>query len=131
MSALLSGSPRFGRVLDQERGEIVCERCLLAETPPARLKGLLGRRELSREEGLLLRPAGAIHTWFMRFPIDAVFLDRDLVVIGVVPRLRPWRVAARRGARGVLELAAGECERRGIAPGQRLTLGEAQAAVRH
>jgi len=61
--------------LANDDGTVVCERCLLAETPLARLRGLLGRSGLSSGEGLLLRPAGSIHTAFMRFTIDAVFLD--------------------------------------------------------
>ncbi len=112
-------------VVERERGQVVCERCLVAANPWTRLKGLLGRRELSSEEGLLLRPAAAIHTWFMRFPIDAVFLDRNLTVLEVVPRLGRWRTAGRRGARAVLELRAGECERRGIGPGDRLVVLDA------
>lgn len=91
----------------------------MADTPLTRLRGLLGR-PLDEGQGLLLRPAAAIHTWFMRRPIDAVFLDRRLMVVGVVPNLRPWRFAARRGARAVLELAAGESARRAIGPGSRL-----------
>ena len=53
----------------------------------------------------------------MRFPIDVVFLDRGQVVIGIEAALPPWRTAGRRGAESVVELAAGECERRGIAVG--------------
>ena len=106
--------------LTREGGEAVCERCVVADTVPARLKGLLGRRGLPQGEGLLLRPSAAIHTWFMRFPIDAVFVDRDLVVVGIRPELRPWRAAGRRGARAVLELAAGEAGRRGLRVGDRL-----------
>src|SRR5881227_1871911 len=106
--------------LERTDGRAVCERCLVAETPFARLRGLLGRRELGQGEGLLLRPASAIHMWFMRFPIDAVFLDRELTVVGIAPGLRPWRAAARRGSKSVLELPAGECERRGLRPGDRL-----------
>lgn len=106
--------------LEHADGRVACERCLVAETPLTRLRGLLGRRPLGEGQGLLLRPAGAIHTWFMRGPIDAVFLDRSLVVVGVATNLRPWRVAARRGSRAVLELAAGESRRRAIEPGSRL-----------
>lgn len=75
-------------------------------------------------EGLLIRPAGAVHTCFMRFAIDVVFLDRQLRVLGVSPGLRPWRLSARRGARVVLELAAGESERRGLRAGDRLRFAE-------
>lgn len=112
-------------VVDRRRGAVVCERCLVADSPLARLKGLLGRKSLPAGEGILLRPTAAVHTSFMRFPIDVVFLDRGLEVVGTVDNLRPWRLAARRGAHAVLELAAGERVRRSISPGDRLSLDEA------
>jgi uncharacterized membrane protein (UPF0127 family) len=122
-----------GLSLERQGGGLVCERCLLAETPLTRLKGLLGRRELQRGEGLLLRPASSIHTFFMRFPIDAVWVDRDLNVLQISPEVAPWRTAACRGAKGVIELASGEAERRGIQPGDRLALRRPPeaAAVAH
>jgi uncharacterized membrane protein (UPF0127 family) len=104
----------------REDGEIVCERCRVAASPSSRLRGLLGRSGLEAGEGLLLRPASSIHTWFMRFPIDAVFIGPDGTVVRIAGDLKPWRTAGRRGARAVLELAAGECERRGLKPGDRL-----------
>jgi uncharacterized protein len=103
-------------------GEVLCERCSIASTPLARMRGLLGRDSLPCDEGLLLRPASSIHTGFMRFPIDAVFLDRDGAVVAIERALAPWRTARRRGARAVLELAAGECDRRGLAVGDLLAL---------
>jgi uncharacterized membrane protein (UPF0127 family) len=104
-------------------GAIACESCVVADTPRRRLKGLLGKKYLEPGEGLLLRPASSVHTFFMRFPIDVVFLDRELHVLGLATNLRPWRAAGRRGARAVLELPAGECERRDIRPGDRLEAG--------
>ena len=101
-------------------GRVVCERCLLAETPLARMRGLLGRRGLDSGDGLLLRPAPSVHTFFMRFPIDVVFLNSHGEVLRVVADLRPWRVAGARGAKAVVELAAGEAARRGIRRGDRL-----------
>jgi uncharacterized membrane protein (UPF0127 family) len=90
------------------------------------MRGLLGRRELPPGEGILLRPASSVHTFFMRFPIDLVFVDRELKVVGVRPRVAPWRMSGQRGARATLELAAGEIERRGIAAGDQLAIdGEA------
>lgn len=108
--------------LRREDGAVVCERCTLADSPVTRLKGLLGRDGLEQGEGLLLRPASSIHTFFMRFPIDVVFLDRALVVVGIEATIDPWRTAAQRGAKAVLELPAGESFRRGLAVGDRLTL---------
>jgi hypothetical protein len=107
--------------LANDHGNVVCERCLIAETPLARVRGLLGRRALPSGEGLLLRPAGSIHTAFMKFAIDAVFLDRAQTVVRVASALRPWRTAACRGAKAVLELPAGEAARRGLEPGVSLT----------
>ena len=97
------------------------ERCAVAATPFRRMKGLLGRVGLDPGEGLLIRPTSSIHMFFMRFPIDAVFLDRELVVRKIVPTLRPWRIALR-GAKSVVELPAGEAVRRGVAVGDRLLI---------
>ena len=108
--------------LERQDGSPVCERCLLAETPLTRLKGLLGRRELPGGEGLLLRPASSIHMFFMRFPIDAVWLDGDMNVLKVSSDVAPWKVAACKGAKGVVELSAGESDRRGVRAGDRLFL---------
>ncbi len=109
--------------LRREDGTIVCERCLLAETALTRMRGLLGRRQLPSGEGILLKPASSVHMAFMRFPIDAVFLDRELRVLKVASDLRPWRAAGSRGAKAVLEIPAGEAERRGVTVGDRLVAG--------
>jgi uncharacterized protein len=105
-------------------GRIVCGALAVADSARSRMRGLLGRDSLGEHEGLLLRPAGSIHTAFMRFPIDAVFLDADLRVLRVEANLRPWRIAAQRGARAVVELPAGAAESRGLAVGLTLELGE-------
>ena len=101
-------------------GRVVCERCGIADRWWLRLRGLLGRSELHAGDGLLLRPAGSIHMAFMRFPIDAVFCDRELVVVDVVRGLKPWRAAGRRGAKVVIELADGAAA--GVEAGDRLSL---------
>lgn len=101
-------------------GRILCNRCRVADQPLSRMRGLLGRRYMSTGEGLLLRPAAAIHTFFMNFSIDAVFLDSGGVVLAVSHDLAPWRTASKRGARMVLELPAGAAAVRGIEPGDRL-----------
>ena len=107
--------------LETEDGRLVCPRCHLALKPLDRMRGLLGRSSLPSEEGMLFRPAGSIHMLFMRFAIDAVFCDRELRVIDVVPGLRPWRFAGRRGAKVVIELAEGAAA--GLSAGDRLVLG--------
>ncbi len=108
------------RIVSLQRGGIICERVTLAQTPFRRMVGLLGRSSLPQGEGVLLRPEKGIHTAFMRFPIDAVFLGPDMEVLEIVPDLRPFRIAATRGAYAVLELAAGEAARRELRVGDRL-----------
>ena len=119
-------APREARI-ESEAG-IVCERCIVADSFRLRLRGLLGRRDLESNEGLLLIGSPSIHTTFMRFPIDAVFLDRELAVIGVRPHMGPWRFSGRRRAKHVLELRAGEAERREVGAGTRLRLIEPASA---
>jgi uncharacterized membrane protein (UPF0127 family) len=110
------------QTLRRDDGTLVCERCGVADNPLTRLKGLLGRDGLEPGEGLLLRPASSVHTYFMRFPIDVVFLDRALVVVGIADSVEPWKARSRKGAKAVLELPAGESQRRGLAVGDQLEL---------
>ena len=85
-------------------------------------EGLARPGSLDEDEGILLQPGGSIHMFFMRFPIDAVFLDRELRVLRVAADLKPWRMASKRGAKAVLELPAGRCARAGVREGDRLVL---------
>lgn len=109
-------------VVRKEDGTVVCARCVVADSIWLRMKGLLGRASLPEEEGILLEPAGSIHMFFMRFAIDAVFLDRDLNVLKVAAGLKPWRMSSKRGSKIVLELPAGQCARAGVREGDRLVL---------
>lgn len=106
--------------LRREDGRVVAESVTVADSTGRRLRGLLGKRDLPSGHGVLLRPAWSIHTAFMRFAIDVVFLDADQIVIKIVPSLAPFKTASCRGAREVVELRAGECERRGLALGDRV-----------
>jgi len=75
----------------------------------ARFRGLMLRGSLPDGGGLVIRPCGSIHMMFMRFPIDAVFFDRELQVTKVAHRVRPWIGMAFGGRRaaGVVELPVG------------------------
>lgn len=108
--------------LRTEDGRVVCARCALATTFWTRFRGLMGRASLAQDEGMLFRPGGSIHMFFMRFPIDVVFLDRDRTVVGVRHELRPWRVAGARRAVAALELPAGAAAEAGIEVGDVLVL---------
>jgi uncharacterized protein len=101
---------------------VVCANCMLATNPWTRFRGLLGRTSLAADEGMLFRPAGSIHMFFMRFAIDAVFCDKDLRVVKVVRDLQPWKTAGARGAKVVVELAVGAAA--GLEPGEQLVLSD-------
>jgi uncharacterized membrane protein (UPF0127 family)/CheY-like chemotaxis protein len=118
----MSSEPKL--IVNLSRATIVCEHAEIADRPRARMRGLLGRVALPAGEGMLLQPAPSIHTAFMRFPIDVVFMDGTLRVIKIIEKLRPWRaVSAHRGL-AVLELSAHEARRREIEIGDQLGVVE-------
>jgi len=94
-----------------------------ADTPTSRTQGLLGRDSLAPGHGLILDPCRLIHTFFMRFAIDVVFLDRRGRVTRVVRDVRPFRFAwGGWSAHVTLELPAGTLARVPVAPGAQLRL---------
>jgi uncharacterized protein len=105
-------------------GDVVCERCEMPKSSFARMRGLLGRSNLEPGGGMLIDAAPSVMTFFMRFPIDVVFLDRDWTVVRVVHALKPWRVAGARRAVAALELPAGAAAAAGLVEGDRLVLEE-------
>lgn len=117
------------QTLRREDGRIVCEKVIVADTWLRRARGLLLRRSVPSDEGCVLRPSFSIHTAFLQFPIDVVFLDHDLVVQKIMPSVRPFAVASSLGAREVVELRAGECERRGLNVGDRVAWASYQPAA--
>ena len=80
----------------------------------ARARGLIGHKPLAADEGMLILKCNCIHTFFMSFPIDATFLDKNDRVVRVVRNIRPWRLWVWGGwrARKVLETAASATEER-------------------
>jgi uncharacterized membrane protein (UPF0127 family) len=93
--------------LVQERtGAAIASQVEIAATRASRRKGLLGRASLASSAALILAPCCAVHTAFMQFPIDVVFVSREGAVRKIVT-LPPWRIAVGVGAAAVVELAAG------------------------
>ncbi|MBS1984268.1 MAG: DUF192 domain-containing protein [Bdellovibrionales bacterium] len=102
------------------RGTVVADRCVLATSMHARFIGLLKHEHLTAGEGMLLQPCNHVHTLFMKFPIDAVFLDKNGTVLGF-DELAPWRLSRLFWrARQVLELPRGRCREVGLNPGDQL-----------
>ena len=94
----------------------------LALTRASRRRGLLGREGLDRSAALILAPCVAVHTAFMRFAIDVVFVDRDGCALKIVRELAPWRIALAPLAHAVIELAGGSLGSRDVSVGDRLYL---------
>jgi len=111
------------RVLNAARGVALADRAGVADTARSRRRGLLGSVSLGEGEGLVLMPCRQVHTFGMRYPIDAVFVDAGWTVVRVVRNLRPQRLSPLVWrARAVLEVPAGTAERTGTAPGDRLLI---------
>ena len=101
-------------------GVVVCQRCRVADTFWLRFRGLMLRSSLEPGEGMLFEGNASIHMFFMRIPVDVVFLDREERIVKIARGLRPWRVAAARRARTTIELAAGAAA--GVDVGDVLTI---------
>ncbi len=118
------------RILNRTRAMALATLCRSAEDPLARGLGLLGRSSLRTGEGLRITRTSAITTLFMRFAIDAVFVDRARRVVRIRPNLRPWTFAAvAKGADEVLELPVGTIARTGTQAGDELDYEPEEAAV--
>lgn len=78
--------------LKTSSGEILCNKMLVAESFFSRLKGLMFSAELPDCDGFLIRPCNSIHTFFMRYPLDIIFLDQNFNVVKVLYGLSPWRM---------------------------------------
>ena len=112
------------RIVNQTRGNVVCERTEVAANMFTRMRGLLGRAGLADGEGMFFRNESSLHSAFMRFDFDAVFMDRDMRVVKTVERIPPWRAQRARGTRHILELSAGAIARSGVQVGDQLAVLE-------
>lgn len=113
------------KIRNTTRGTELASAAWTAHSPVSRLRGLLGRSGLEPGEALVLDPCSSVHTAFMRFAIDVVYLDRFKRVVKAVSQLKPYRVSGvLRGARSVVELPSGVIEETGTVVGDELVFEE-------
>jgi hypothetical protein len=111
------------RAVDTTTGTAIAERLRIADTHWTRFWGLQFTRALPPGDGLWITPCRQVHMFWMRYPIDVVFLDEAHQVVALTPHLRPWRISPLvRQATSVIELPAGTVSRTGLAVGARLAI---------
>lgn len=112
---------RFG-LWNLRTGEAIATRLLPAFDSGTRRQGLLGRHGLRDGEGLVLAPCSSVHTAFMRFPLDLLFLNRAGQVLKTSAAVAPWRIRVAWRAFAVVELEAGSLDRSGTLRGDAVEL---------
>ena len=118
---LLRDATRAWMLANAETGAVLARRVHAAVDSKSRRQGLLGKSGLD-DEALIIAPCNAVHTFFMQFPIDVIFAQRDGRIVRCVSRVRPWRVTGAIRGFATIELASGTIERTATAPGHRLEL---------
>ena len=115
----MNTQPKF-EVLSRSSQQVIASRCAVAQTALTRLVGLLSHKTLESGHSLLIEPCNQVHTLFMQFPIDVVFLNKENSVVAI-SELVPWRISrVHLKARKVLELPLGTCRSVSLNVGDRL-----------
>jgi hypothetical protein len=100
----------YHEVVNGRTGEVIASRGRMADNFKTRTVGLLGDARLDEDEALIIKPCWSIHTFFMRFPIDVLFLDKQGKLKKVINKMPAWRMAASWGAHDTIEMAPGALE---------------------
>jgi len=120
-----NGGPRVAWEITTDRGALLATDARRATSLRDRLRGLLGTAALPHGHGLHIEPCSSIHTFFMAYAIDVLFLDREGRVLRAIEALGPWRATLPVfRARGALELPAGTLRAAGVRAGDRLHFRE-------
>jgi uncharacterized protein len=123
LAPLFAAPPDTCPIVNERLGVALATRVSGAFDSRSRRRGVLGRDSMATGTALAIAPCSAIHTFFMRFPIDVIFANRDGVVVKVCRNVRPWRIAFAWGAFAAIEFAAGEAvQSTSTAAGDRLRI---------
>ena len=129
LSPLLRDSSHPHRLVNERTGQVVAEHLISAFDSKTRRTGLLAHTTFPAGSAMIIAPTNAIHTFFMKFAIDVLFVTKDGLIVKTCTALRPWRIAAAWRAFGVIELPTGSIAWSGLARGDRLVVvGRDQAA---
>ena len=81
-------------IINKTRNTTIATKVCLADTFFKRVKGLIGRKEFFQNEALIIRPCNSVHTFFMSFPIDLLFVDSNNRVVKAISDMQPFRISA-------------------------------------
>jgi uncharacterized membrane protein (UPF0127 family) len=111
------------KIYHRATGQCLAEEVTLANTFFKRLRGLMFRRSLAAAEAIWLRPCNGVHTFWMLFAIDVIFLDQQLRIVKLIENMRPFRVTAPHlAARSVIEMPAHTISRSSLKVGDQLEI---------
>jgi len=116
-------------IRNQTRGTVLGDAVDLADTSEKRRTGLLKHERLEPGQGLWIVPCESVHTFFMKFPIDLVYVDKRHKVRKVRHSVAPWRMSACLSAHSVIELPAGTAQQSGTQPGDELAVEQIAPAL--
>jgi len=129
LDPLLRRSSGGCALVNSRTGAVLADRLIPAFDSAARRRGLLQHGELPEGSAMVIAPTNAIHTFFMKFPIDVAFIGRDGVVRKIREAVAPWRMSAALRAYAVIELRAGALRRTNTVIGDRLVIHSADRSA--
>ena len=124
LESLLNVDAAGLQLVNGRTGTVVAREIEFAADSRSRNRGLLGRSGMAAGSVMIIAPCNAIHTFFMRFTIDVIFVDRRGRVLKLFRSVRPWRARVALRGFAVLELSEGSIGRLGIAPGDQLSIAK-------
>jgi uncharacterized protein len=122
LSPLLRNPALSFRLVNARTGGVVADHVVAAFDSKARRTGLLAHESMPMGTAMIIAPTNAIHTFFMKFAIDVLFVAKDGHVVKARAEVRPWRMSAAWRAHAVIELPSGTLERSRVQPGDRVTV---------
>ena len=122
LAPLLRAPKAVARLRNVRTGGVIADSIIPAFDSATRRKGLLSRESLPQGSALILAPCSAVHTWFMKFPIDIVFASKNGRVLKIRTAVPAWRIAGSLRAFAVIEMPAGTLESSSLIPGDQLTI---------
>lgn len=81
------------KLINERTGEVILDDLQIADTFFARFRGLMGRPSIPENMGLMIAPCNSVHCFFMKFPIDVIFLDKEDRVVHISENMKPGSIS--------------------------------------